>query len=233
MTSFQRANTFFVWAHRGASARAPENTMTAFRAAADAGADGIELDVHLSRDGIPVVIHDDTVDRTTDGTGAVADKSLAELLDLDAGTWFYERFAGERMPLLAEVFAWAGERIRINVEIKDQRAGRAVLSTIADFPEVDVLISSFNHKALSQLRQLNAGLALAFLTDSPFWRLSMRRALACVAESFHPKAMYLTRNLVVACHANNLKIYPWTDGKLLNERDMRRRGVDGYFTDLP
>lgn len=227
------SSKMFIWAHRGASALAPENTMAAFRAAEVLNADGIEFDVHLSRDGVPVVIHDETVDRTTDGAGAVAELSLAELLDFDAGSWFDEQFTGEQVPLLTEVLAWAGNRMRLNIEIKDHRAGEAVLTALRDFPEADVLISSFNHKALARLRQLDAALPLAFLTDSPFWRLAVRRALACSAESFHPKAAFLTRNQISSCHAKGLKVYPWTDGSLLAEKDMRRRGVDGYFTDLP
>jgi len=223
----------FIWAHRGASARAPENTMSAFQAAEEAGADGIELDVHLSREGVPVVIHDDTVDRTSDGTGRVSDKRISELLDLDAGAWFSETCTGERIPLLADVLAWAGTRLRINIEIKDEDAGQVVMQTLQDFPRARVLISSFHHKALFRLRQFDTSLPIGFLIETPFWRLSVRRAIACSAESFHPSAKYLTRNLITACHDKGLSIFPWTDGKHLRKSDMLRRGVDGYFTDLP
>ena len=228
-----KPSDLFIWAHRGASAVAPENSMAAFRAAEVTGADGIELDIHLSRDGIPVVIHDETVDRTTNGSGPVAAKNIAELLDLDIGSWFSADYAGERIPLLTEVLAWIGSRMRLNIEIKDQHAGQAVLAVLKDFPAADVLVSSFNHKALVRLRQIDNRLPIAFLTESPFWRLAVRRALDCSAESFHPKAVFLTRNLVSFCHAHGLKVYPWTDGKLLREKEMRRRGVDGFFTDLP
>src|SRR6056297_841327 len=100
---------FFIWAHRGASAVAPENTLAAFTAALQAGADGIELDVHLTRDGVPVVMHDETVDRTTNGSGRIRDLSHAEIDDLDAGSWFGPRWRGEKIPTLEKVLvAFAG-----------------------------------------------------------------------------------------------------------------------------
>jgi glycerophosphoryl diester phosphodiesterase len=138
---------FFVWAHRGASALAPENTLAAFRAAEAGGADGLELDVQLSRDGVPVVLHDATVDRTSDGRGAVAELTLTELRRLDVGTWFAPAFAGERLPTLEEVLAWGGRRLRFNIEIKDAAAGQAVLQQVRCHPRTAVLVSSFDHEA--------------------------------------------------------------------------------------
>jgi glycerophosphoryl diester phosphodiesterase len=91
----------FLWAHRGASKNAPENTMAAFAAAVELGVDGLELDIHLSRDGIPVVIHDESLERTTNGRGFVSDASLVQLQQLDAGAWFSPEFTGEPLPTLA------------------------------------------------------------------------------------------------------------------------------------
>ena len=107
-----------VIAHRGDTAAAPENTLPAFAAAIDAGAGGIELDVHPSRDGAPVVHHDYYLDRTTSGTGLVSDHTLAELRTLDAGGWFDERFAGEGIPTLEEVLSLATGRVRLEIELK-------------------------------------------------------------------------------------------------------------------
>src|SRR5690606_33903353 len=106
------------FAHRGARAVAPENTIEAFVAAADLGADGVELDVQLTADGIPVVIHNTTVDATTDGSGRVADMPLAALRELDAGSHFSPDFAGARIPTLDEVFEAIGDRLLVNVELK-------------------------------------------------------------------------------------------------------------------
>jgi glycerophosphoryl diester phosphodiesterase len=108
----------YVAAHRGASRLAPENTLTAFSAALDRGALAIELDVHLSADGRAVVIHDDLVDRTTDGQGQVSRTSYAELKRLDAGSWWSAQFSGERLPLLDEVFEMAQGRAVLHVELK-------------------------------------------------------------------------------------------------------------------
>jgi len=105
-------------AHRGASAFAPENTMAAFEKAIELGADVIELDLHLTRDNEIVVIHDDTLDRTTDGSGPVHQRSLGELMRLDAGRWFGEGFAGQRIPRLAEVLDRFAGRVPLALEIK-------------------------------------------------------------------------------------------------------------------
>ena len=112
------AGETLVFGHRGAMASAPMNTMAAFELAIAQAADGIELDMQLSRDGYAVVIHDYTVDKTTDGSGNVRDKTLAELKSLDAGSWFRQTFAGERIPTLDEVFDTLGDQLFVNVEIK-------------------------------------------------------------------------------------------------------------------
>jgi glycerophosphoryl diester phosphodiesterase len=233
MAAEPREKKVFVWAHRGASSIAPENSMTAFRLAEAAGADGIELDVHLSRDGQPVVIHDETVDRTTSGHGAVADLTAAELRDLDAGAWFAAEFRGEPVPLLTDVLAWAESRIRLNIEIKTQGAGQAVLEALKDFPQTRALISSFNHKLLFRIRQADSNIPIGFLTDSRFWRIAARRAVTCAAESFHPPEKFVTRALVNWCHSHALSVYPWTVDPPARKTSLLRIGVDGFFTNLP
>ena len=111
--------TVIVLAHRGYSAKAPENTMAAFELALAVGADGIELDVHMTRDGEIVVIHDDTLDRTTNGKGPVSDQTMAELRELDAGSWFSPEFAGERIPTLKLVLELIKDKdVLLNIEIK-------------------------------------------------------------------------------------------------------------------
>jgi glycerophosphoryl diester phosphodiesterase len=224
---------FFIWAHRGASAAAPENTMAAFRAAAAAGADGIELDVHLSRDGVPVVIHDETVERTTDGRGAVARMGLAQLQQLDAGAWFAPAFAGETVPTLEAVFAWAAHRLRLNVEIKAVSAGLAVVELLRAYPQVRVLISSFDHTLLEQLRWQNPDLPLGFLVDSRFWRRAVLRAVGCRAESVHPRFDLLSRPLLADCQRHGLAVHCWTVDRPDLCSSLRRQGVAGVFTNDP
>lgn len=149
--------------HRGALEIAPENTMASFRRACDDGADVIELDVCLSADGHVVVMHDATVDRTTDGTGPVSAFTLAELKQLDAGSWFDSQFTGERVPTLAEVLVWARGKIGLMVELKYHPRGSfetalvpATLDLVRRHAMADqVVFISFQPKSLAQVRALS------------------------------------------------------------------------------
>lgn len=207
--------------------------MAAFRAAETDGADGLELDVHLSRDGVPVVIHDESLERTSNGQGPVRAFGLAELRRLDAGSWYASAFAGERLPTLAEVLGWAGERLRINVEIKDGAAGHAVLALLLDHPESRVLVSSFDHRLLAELRSFAPQLPLGFLCESRFWHRALARAIIAGAESFHPRADRTSRQLVQACHRHGLQVYPWTVDDPQQAENLVCLGVDGLFTNHP
>ena len=160
-----------VIAHRGFSGAAPENTLAAFEKAIEVGADMFELDVLLSRDGRVVVIHDDTLDRTTDGEGKVAAFTLAELKKLDAGSWFSAEFAGERIPTLEEALRLAKGCILVNVEIKTEAVGRGVVAKALEvIDELDmkdnVVISSFDPTALAKARELHPGIRTASLFDA-------------------------------------------------------------------
>src|SRR5690606_9559351 len=121
-----------VIAHRGFSGAAPENTLAAFRKGIEIGSDMIELDVHLSRDGELVVIHDETLERTTNGKGRVADNTLMELKDLDAGSSFAPQFSGEKIPTLIEVIELAKGRVLVNIEIKNPTHQRYSITELAE-----------------------------------------------------------------------------------------------------
>ncbi len=226
-------DTFLIWAHRGASSLAPENTMAAFKAAEAAGAQGLELDVHLSRDGVPVVLHDETLERTTDGRGAVKRFRLRELQQLDAGSWYGPEFAGESLPTLSDVLSWAEDRMLINIEIKTASAATAVLELLADFPRARILVSSFNHRLLGKLAQLAPELALGVLVDSPFWRLALKRAVRCGARSLHPRQDLVSRAMMQACRRQGLAVYPWTVDDPGRLSTLLRMGADGVFTNDP
>lgn len=212
---------------------APENTLAAFRLAEEFGADGVELDVHLTRDGVPVVIHDETLERTTTGHGPIRRRSAAALRRYDAGSWFGPDWVGEAVPTLNEVFIWAGERIRLNVEIKSAPAGRAVLELVQQYKDVRVLVSSFDHRVLTELRSLAPELPLGFLLDRRNWRGALRRAVAAGAESLHPRADLVSRTLVAACSEAGLAVVPWTVNRPEEWRRLLRCGVTGVFTDDP
>ena len=150
----------YVAAHRGARRLAPENTLAAFSAAIDSGALGIELDVHLSADGRVVVIHDDLLDRTTDGQGPVSEVSYDDLRKLDAGSWWSAEFSGERLPLLEEVFELAQSQTVLHVELKGQAVdtlAAEVVNLARRFSASQrVLAMSFNLEAVLAVRRLAA-----------------------------------------------------------------------------
>lgn len=207
--------------------------MAAFRAAERAGADGIEFDVRLSRDNIPVVIHDEAVDRTTDGRGRVDRLGAKELKALDAGSWFGLEFAGESIPTLEDVLVWAGERLRLNVEIKDPDAAGPVLELLRSFPRSRVLVSSFDHELLKRLRLAEPLLPLAFLLDSPFWRRVLKRASECGAESLNPRQDLVSRTMVAAAHRSGMAVTPYTVDDPDRLDALLRLGADGVFSNLP
>jgi len=147
-------------AHRGASLAAPPNTLAAFEKAIELGADGVELDVHLSADGVPVVIHDFTVDAITDGSGRVAELTLTQLKQLDAGSSFDPAFGGERVPTLEEVLKHIGNRVLLNIELKttslcDKGLEQAVITLVEHHGLIErVLLSSFNPFALRRAKRI-------------------------------------------------------------------------------
>lgn len=222
-----------IWAHRGASALAPENTLAAFALAAAVGADGLELDIHLSHDGFPVVLHDDTLDRTTDGDGPVERWRLEDLQELDAGSWFSADYAGETLPTLLEVLAMFAGHLRLNLEVKDARAGLAVLDLLRDFPEADVLVSSFDRELLKVLRRAAPELPLAVLLDRDDWHRALALAVELGAVAFHPRADLVNRPMLTACRAAGLVVNVWTVDAPDAVRRLVRLGVDGLFANDP
>jgi len=227
-------------AHRGASAAAPPNTLAAFRRAAELGADGVELDVHLSADGVPVVIHDFTVDATTDGTGPVAGLTLAQLKQLDAGSTFDPAFAGERIPTLEEVLEME-ERLFINVELKatglrDSGLERAVTALIKRCGARDrVLFSSFNPFSLRRARKLAPHIP-AGLLYAPDLPLPLRRAwLAPLAphEARHPEHTMVDARYMAWARRRGYRVNTWTVDDPEEMRRLIRLGVDGIITNVP
>lgn len=217
-------------AHRGASAHAPENTIAAFDLALEQGADGIELDVMLCRGGDIVVIHDDTVDRTTDGTGRVRDLTLDELQRLDAG-------GGERIPTLTEVLDRFGGRFLINIELKNyssvfDRLPLAVAELVQAYKLADeVLISSFNPFNLPRFGNRVPGSNLGLITlpgkaHRWVWRFFRFNAL-------HPHFSDVDEVLVASLHARNRKINVWTPDEPAEIIRLADLGVDGVITNYP
>jgi glycerophosphoryl diester phosphodiesterase len=231
-----------VIAHRGACDVAPENTLAAFEAAVQAGADGIELDVTRCASGEIVVIHDDTVDRTTNGSGRVAELPLGALRELDAGTWFDASFARQRIPLLSEVLDSVGSRLRmINIEIKGMRfGGDGIEAEIAELVrqrglEQRVLISSFNPLALWRMRRAARGLACALLyfsaAQTPVARWLVLNLLR--PQAVHPQYKMVNGAYMAWARARKLCVNVWTVNEATHMRAMSELGVDGIITNHP
>ena len=229
-------------AHRGASGHAPQNTMAAFVLAAEMGADGIELDVHLSADGELVVIHDHTVDATTDGHGAVSALSLAQLQQLDAGGRFDPRYAGERIPTLRQVFAGVGQRLLINVEIKvapghhPERLEPEVVRLIEESGMIDrVLISSFSTRSLRRVRGLNRRIPLALLYSRPAPAALpyLGRWSRIAYDALHPRYDLVGAPLLARARTRGQRVNVWTVNEAAEMRRMRDLGVDGIITNYP
>jgi glycerophosphoryl diester phosphodiesterase len=227
--------------HRGASAAAPQNTLAAFRKAIELGADGVELDAQLSADGVVVVIHDFVVETTTDGVGRVADKTLAELKALDAGSRFSSEFSGERIPTLAQVFEAIKDKLLVNVELKDfdsfgGKLEAPVLEVVRRHAmEKRVLFSSFNPFVLRVIKRLAPDIpaGLLYREDMP---IHLRRAWLAPFmphQARHPHFPMVTEATVQWCHARGLRVNTWTVDEPAEMRRLVALGVDGIITNKP
>lgn len=222
-------------AHRGASAVAPESSEAAIREAVLAGADMIELDVQMTRDGRLVVFHDERLDRTTDGSGVVAKMRYAQIARLDAGRWFHPRFAGERVLPLSQALRLIPGRMRINLELKAVAARAALLRRFIRIVrragvQKRLLVSSFDPGLLRRLG--DTGLARALICrDQPARALRTAARLGC--EAWHPADALVTSRRVVQAHAAGLRVHVWTVDEIRRARQLIRRGVDGIFTNDP
>jgi len=228
-------------AHRGASAHAPENTLAAFNMALDMGADGIELDVMLSQDQELVVMHDDTVDRTTNGSGRVKEFSYRTLKDLDAGKAFAERFSGEHVPTLTEVFEQLGGKLLINVELKNYASPFDDLTyKVIDLVESNkladsVILSSFNPLNLSRAFRRNPAIkrglltfpkALGSLLRGPVGRLFPYNAL-------HPYFSDVNKRMIDHMHNLGRQVNVWTVDDPVEIRLLSQMGVDMIICNDP
>jgi glycerophosphoryl diester phosphodiesterase len=221
-------------AHRGASGTFPENTLSAFRAAIDAGADMCELDVQLTRDGAVVVIHDETVDRTTDGKGEVVALTLEEIQRLDAGAKFKGgTIKGERISTLDEVFAATSGKCGLNIELK----GAGVEAQVAAIMQArnafaDSIVSSFNWDYLKKIQMLHFNIRIALLAEEKPVDLMMN-AVAMRAHAINPRWDMVTADLCKAAHERGLKVYTWTVDADARMRALAECGVDGIMTNYP
>lgn len=230
-----------VQAHRGASAIAPENTIAAFRAAAEAGARWVELDVAFLADETLVVIHDDSVDRTTSGTGSLGALTRADLDRLDAGAWFDGKFAGERLPTLAEAIAALSELgLSANVEIKQHKHHKSldqlVRAVQADIskrgPRTEIMISSFDPEALKAMHAIEPELEMAMLWGRPpeDWAEQLA-AIPATTIHMHYKALCI--GMLEETAKRGIKVRAWTCNNPIELVSFWGAGLTGVITDDP
>ena len=230
-----------IFGHRGSQVDAPMNTIPAFELSVQQGAHGIELDVHRSKDGHPIIVHDFTVDHTTNGSGLVTEKALAELRELDAGSWFSEKFQGTPIPTLGEVFEAVGQQLLINIEIKSQDVETdGVEQVVADCiqhygMQERVWVSSFNPLVLHRFRQVMPTMPLGFLTalDTPIDTQAIAEQLQLTYEAVHPHHVMIDRELMDDAAAKQLLVGTWTVNDLDRAKELVELGVNVIITDTP
>lgn len=224
--------------HRGAAGEAPENTLASFALALEQGAQAIELDVHITKDGEIVVCHDGTLDRTTNGSGLICDHNWKDIQKLDAGSWFSQKFKGERISLLSEVFDLVPRGTLINVEVKHAYEGRMEKELLAFLREAkryeDVVVSSFDHKFIQRLKRAEPELKVGLLYSANFIdHTAYAKLLEVEVFSLHPHNQFIGLDDIVLATAAGIAVYPFTVNEVSDYKRMIEAGVTGIITDYP
>lgn len=230
-------------AHRGASGYAPENTIAAFDKAVEMKADYIEIDVQRSKDGELVLIHDTTVDRTTDGTGKVGDLTFEELRNLDAGSWKGEQFTGEKIPTFDEILDRYHGEIGILIELKapelypgiEESVAKALKAKNLDKPSNEkIIIQSFNFESVKKMNDLLPKVPMGVLTSSITHTTPMAlQEFSTYADYFNPSYTIVSKELVNEVHDLGMKISSWTVRSQETADFLLEMGVDAIITDYP
>lgn len=227
-----------VFAHRGASKFAPENTLASFQKALDMGAQALELDVTLSRDGKVIVIHDDRVDRISNGSGEVSNLLLSEIQKLDAGSWFSPQFKGEKIPALEEVFNLVKKQALINIELKN--AGKRNQELVQKTAELvhthglheTVIFSSFIPANVRLTRVLLPECPIGLLTLPGFLgKLEMILFPNISPDLIHPHHSNLSETFIEKQHARMRRVHTYTVNDAALMRTLIGWDVDGFFCD--
>ncbi len=228
-----------VIAHRGASAISPENTMIAFKRAIEMGADAIETDVQMTKDGHLILIHDETLERTTDGEGWVKDYTLEQIRELDAGSWYTSTYEGQKIPTLDEFFELIlTTKLWVNIEIKmgfvmypgiEER----LAEKIKEYQLVDrVVVSSFNHYSIAKIKKMASEIKTAILYTEGLYK-PWDYAKVLNAISLHPDKEVVFQEIINDAHENGIKVYPYTVDDKDEMREMIAMNVDGIMTNVP
>lgn len=217
--------------HRGASAHAPENTFAAFDLALDQGADAVETDIRATKDGVLVLMHDPTVDRTTDGRGPIADLTASDVQSLDAGSWFAPQFAGQRVPTLDAFLQRYSRRLPVLLEIKVPGTEGSILD-LASQHQADAVFVSFHVPSLEQVLRLDDRARVGMISTEMNEDL-IRRAVDLRAQEIIVRGSAITPQLVDSAHHLGLAVWAWgipDENQLLR---LESAGVDGCAVDWP
>ncbi|GIP22122.1 glycerophosphodiester phosphodiesterase [Paenibacillus sp. J22TS3] len=226
--------------HRGAAGHAPENTLKSIVTALNQGVQGIEIDAQLTKDNHVVIIHDFTVDRTTNGRGKIHELTLEEIRSLDAGSAFRPEFGGELVPTLEEILELIPSDVLLNVELKQiayerRNLEEKVAEAIAKYNLADhTIISSFDHYSLKRIHEIDPTLQTGLLTYTHMlnpWKYIQDNGLN--VYSIHPAYEFLTREYVTEIHQHGYKIYCYTVNDAVTGQTLEDFGVDGIITDYP
>lgn len=229
---------YFNYAHRGASAVAPENTMPAFIEALNQGADAIECDIQITKDGVPVVIHDDFLHRTTNGFGMVHELSFKEIKKLDAGSWFHKKYAGVTIPSFAEVLEWLKtNQLGINIELKaasDERSKleEKVIDLLHQYKMKDrSIISSYDLRVLQKLRKLDSKIETAYIYF--FLSEPWKYAEAVGAGALHVFFPLLNEETIQRAKERHIQVIPYTVDEWSDISRIIRMDISGIITNYP
>lgn len=232
--------TPIIFAHRGASAFAPENTLAAFELAAQQGAPAIEFDLKLTADRQVIALHDQTLERTTNGSGPVTRQPLAALRELDAGSWKEAKYQGEKIPTLDEIFETVGKKVRMNLELTNYATPfdglvHEVAAIIRKHHlEEQIIFSSFFPTNLVLARRLLPSIPrgqLLLENGAGWWQKIAASWLSVEAE--HPYLTDVSAESVQRAHTRGRRVHVWTVNDPAEMRRLRALGVDGIFTDDP
>ena len=233
-------NAPLVIAHRGASAYAPENTLSAFRQAIEMNSDAVELDAKLLKDNTVIVLHDTTLERTTNGKGSVYQFGYDEIKNLDSGSHFSSKFSNERIPRLSEIFDEMGDKILINVELTNyaqpwDKLPRSVISLVhRNNLKKRILLSSFNPWALLVAKRVDPEIPRALLVHSGepgVIRMVLKRIID--HEAFHPHFSLVSEKQMSEAKRDHKKVNVWTVNETSQMMELLDLGVDGLITDFP
>lgn len=228
-----------IYAHKGASSSAPENTMAAFRLAKAFGADGIELDVQLTRDSKLVVIHDEDIRRTSTGSGLVNRFTYDDLKEYSFGSSFSDDYADEKIPLLEDIIKFIkDEDMYLNIELKNNiirypNIEELTIDLIVKYDIADkTIISSFNHWSIASIKNINSKIKTGLLYSAGLYNPGGYAKL-CNADAVHPYYYGMQPEIIENCHKYNVMVNAWTVDNNSDITNICKAGVDGIITNYP